>query len=137
MPGRVEEDPKSIAWLMIGLGGAELEHCSLGLVEVVDVHVNVHLLRDHLSRPLWRSVGINPLEAQRVAVIGADRTPVGVVLFDLPAEQGTVELGQCFGVGAVEDNDWEASDSHDRELRADSGRKASGVRRTLNEFRWL
>ncbi len=48
MPCRIEKDPKRCARLVIMLRGAELEDFDfdLGLVEVVDVHVDVHLLRN-------------------------------------------------------------------------------------------
>src|SRR5579859_2651651 len=54
--GRVEEDPEGLARLVLVLGRAEREHLRLGGVEVVDDHVEVHLLRHLLSRPLRRGI---------------------------------------------------------------------------------
>src|SRR3954454_9492328 len=111
VPGGIEEHPERRPGLVVVLGGAEGEDRGLGLVEVVDVHVEVHLLRDVLPRPLGSGVGVDLLEADAVAVVGADLGPV-VVHLDRPVQQGAVEGGQGGGVGAVEDEGGVASDSH-------------------------
>jgi hypothetical protein len=100
------------------LGAAEFEYRGLRCIEVVNVQVDVHLLRNRLARPLWRHVGVNPLKSQGVAVLGADRTPISLVLVDLPAEQLAVEVGQCSWVGAIKNDHWEPSDSHSEQGRA-------------------
>jgi hypothetical protein len=41
---RVEEDPEGPAGLVRVAGRAEIEYCRLGCVEVVNDHVEVHLL---------------------------------------------------------------------------------------------
>lgn len=56
--GRVEENPKRGSRLVVMLGGAELEHLCLGLVEVIDDYVEVYLLRVNLVRPLRRCVWV-------------------------------------------------------------------------------
>ena len=46
---RVEEDPAGCAGLMRVFGCAELEHGRLGGIEVVDNHIEVHLLGRFLA----------------------------------------------------------------------------------------
>jgi hypothetical protein len=45
MTGRVEEHAEGRARLVLVLGRAELKHGRLACVEVLDHHVEVHLLR--------------------------------------------------------------------------------------------
>lgn len=126
MSGGVEEHPERRTGLTLVLGRAELEHRSLRDVEVVDHDVEMHLLGYVLARPLRGREAVDLLKPQRVAVLGADVAPVVVGLLDLPVEQGAVELGQSLGVGAVQDDDREARDCHERHCRRPSGRIASG-----------
>ena len=84
---------------------------SLGLVEVVDDHVEVHLLRHLLAGPHRGAVVVDLLERQALAVVGADVDPV-VLGLDLPVEQRAVERRQRVGVGTVEHDAREACDSH-------------------------
>ena len=75
MAGRVEEHPEGRARLVLVLGRPQLEHRGLGVVEVVDHHVEVHLLRHVLARPHRRAVVGHRLEPQALAVVGADVDP--------------------------------------------------------------
>ena len=49
MPCRIEEYPEGRTGLMLVLGSAELEYRRLSSVEVVDYHVEVHLLGQSLA----------------------------------------------------------------------------------------
>ena len=134
--GRVEEDAERRARLVLVLGRTELQHRRLRGVEVVDDHVDVHLLRDLLSRPLrvrGEVADLLELRASRRSRLG--RRPTGVaVLGDLPVEQGAVEVGEGLRVGAVEDDDGKACDSHGRDSRSHSGRLASGCSADVPEL---
>jgi hypothetical protein len=44
MPGWVEENPEGRRWLVLVLGRAEFEHRGLAGIEVVDDHIEMHLL---------------------------------------------------------------------------------------------
>jgi hypothetical protein len=72
------------------LGRAETEHRRLGGVEVVDEHIEVHLLGHLLSWPPGRGIGLHLLEGNALAVLGADLGPA-VGDFDLPVQQCAVE----------------------------------------------
>ena len=74
---RIEEHPEGCAWLMLVLGRAEVEHRRLGSVEVVDDHVEMHLLRHLLSRPSWRDIPLHLLEGDALTVVRADLSPAG------------------------------------------------------------
>ncbi|SEQ34037.1 ABC-type molybdenum transport system, ATPase component/photorepair protein PhrA [Arthrobacter sp. OV608] len=117
--GRVKEHPESGSRLVFVLGRAKFEDLCFGCVEVVHHNVEVHLLRYLLARPLRRPVGVHLLETQGIAVIGFDGPPV-LALFDLPVEQGGIELCEYFRVGAVENNDRKACDSHSQHSRCGS-----------------
>ena len=51
VPGRVEEDPERRAGLVLGPRGTERHDLAFADIEVLDDHVEVHLLRDVLGRP--------------------------------------------------------------------------------------
>jgi hypothetical protein len=73
VPGRVGEDPPPVAArLELGLGGAQLQHQRLGLVEVVDREVEVELLWHALVGPARRPVAIDPLEADPEPVLAGE-----------------------------------------------------------------
>ena len=82
-------------------------------VQIIDDHVQVHLLRVLLSRPDRRAVVRHLLERDALTVVGSNVDPVGLTL-DLPAQQRRVEPRQSFGVGTVDDERGGASDSHIR-----------------------
>jgi hypothetical protein len=59
MSGRAEEDAEGRAGLMLVLGRAQLEDRSLAGVEVVDVGIEMHLLRALLAGPLRRPLALH------------------------------------------------------------------------------
>jgi cytochrome c oxidase assembly protein subunit 15 len=73
--GRVEEDPECGSWLVRVLDRAKLDHRRLGRVEIIDDHIDVHLLGNVLRRPGRRDVIRHLLEADAIAVIGPDLRP--------------------------------------------------------------
>src|SRR5947209_5742291 len=126
MPRRVEEHAEGRTGLVLVLGRAEREHLRLGGVEVVDVHVDMHLLGYVLSRPLGRGIGLHLLEADAVAVVGADLGPAGFHL-GLPVQHRAVEGSENARVRTVEDDAREACDSHARHRTPEPGRSTSAV----------
>jgi hypothetical protein len=77
MPCRVEEHPEGCTGLVLVLGRAEIEHRRLGGVEVVDDHVEMHLLRYLLSRPGRRDIAFHLLEGDALTVFRAGISPAG------------------------------------------------------------
>ena len=75
VPRRVEEYPEGRTGLVLMLGRAESEHCCLCGVEVIDDHVEMHLLRHLLSRPSRRGVGLHLLEGNALAVLRGTAAP--------------------------------------------------------------
>src|SRR5699024_3835066 len=73
--GRVEEDPERLSGLFGGLARTDLDHGRLGGIEVLDDHVEVHLLRVILARPTGRVVVLDLLDADRGPGIGGDLGP--------------------------------------------------------------
>lgn len=59
MARRVEEHPESGPGLVVVLGRAQLEDRSLAGVEVVDVGIEMHLLRALLAGPLRRPLALH------------------------------------------------------------------------------
>ncbi len=116
MPGRVEEHPEGRAGLVLVLDCAESQHGCLGGVEIVDDHVEMHLLRNVLARPGGQSVGLHLLEGDALAVVRADLCPVGRDR-DLPVQQRAVKRRKGALVGTVDDEAWETCDSHPGTLR--------------------
>ena len=92
MPRWVEEDPEGRPRLMFGLGRAQFEHRGLAGIEVVDDHVDMHLLGYLLSRPGRRRVVLHRLEADALALWTADLGPAGGEL-GLPVQHRGVEAG--------------------------------------------
>ena len=117
MPGRIEEDPEGRAGLVLVLGGAEIEHSRLSGIEVVDDHIEMHLLRHLLIRPLWRGITLHLLEGDALTVIRADVSPVRGNL-DLPVQHRAVERRESAGIGTVDDDAGEACDSHSGTVQA-------------------
>src|SRR5579875_1843587 len=113
---RVEEDAERRARLVVGLGGPEIEDGRLPLVEVADHHVEVHLLRRLLPRPLRRPVALHRLERDAVAAVLRPDLAPPLVGGDLPAQQLAVEGGERPGVRAVHDERGVAGDGHGRSV---------------------
>src|SRR5215510_10639360 len=111
VPRRVEEYPEGCAGLVRMLGRAEIEHRRLGGVEVVDDHIEMHLLGHLLTRPPRRGIVLHLLEGDALAVVRADLSPVGGDV-DLPIQHRAVEPRESARIGTVDDEAWEACDSH-------------------------
>ena len=69
MPRRVEKHPEGCTGLVLVLGRAELKHRRLGGVEIIDDHIEVHLLWYLLTRPARRGIGLNLLEGDALTVL--------------------------------------------------------------------
>jgi hypothetical protein len=97
---------------MLVLDGAESQHLGLGLVDVVDGHVDVELLGVRRIGPPGRREPLRPLERQRGRHAVGDGDPAVVaVVGDGPAEQRRVELRQDLRFGAVQHYRVHACDS--------------------------
>ncbi len=89
----------------------KFDHCRLGDIEVVDEHIEVHLLGPLLSRPRRRRVTGHLMEGDALAILSADRSRVrGVV--DLPIQHRAVEPGERTRIGTVDSEEGHASDGH-------------------------
>ena len=111
MPGRVEEHPEGRTGLVIVLDRTDTEHGRFSRVEVIDDHVEMHLLRNLLARPAGRCVSLHLLEGDALAVLRADLRPVGRHS-DLPIQQPAVERREGARVGTIDDEAWKARYSH-------------------------
>ena len=127
MTCRVQENPEGRAGLVRMFGRSEIDRCRLGGIEVVNEHVEVHLLGPLLGRPRRRRVASYLMEGDARAVLGAHRSRVGGVV-DLPIQQRAVEPGECTGVGTVDSEEGQASDSHAGHAIDCCGRNTSGFR---------
>ena len=74
---RIEEHPEGCTGLVLVPGRAEIEHRRLSGIEVVDDHVEMHLLRHLLSRPSWRDIPHHLLEGDALTVVRAHLSPAG------------------------------------------------------------
>jgi hypothetical protein len=90
----------------------EVRHRRPGSIEIVDKHVDVHLLGPLLGRPCRRRVVGNPMEDDALAVLGADRGPVGGDDVDLPIQNRTVEAGERTRIGTIDSEEGQAGDGH-------------------------
>src|SRR5690242_7391800 len=103
VPRRVEEHPEGRAGLVLVLSGTEIEYRRLSGIEVVDDHVEMHLLGHLLTRPSWRDIALHLLEGDALTVVGADVSPVGGD-FGLPVQHRAVERRESAGIGTVDDD---------------------------------
>jgi hypothetical protein len=110
VPRGVQEDPEGLARLHLVPAGADCDHGGLPGVEVVDLEVEVDLLRVLGPWPARRPVVRDALEGERRAARGRELHPVGVGPLDGGAENRRVEGGECGGIGAVERDDLQAGD---------------------------
>ena len=123
---RVQEDPVGRPGLVRMFGRTEIDHCRLGDVEVVDDHVEVHLLGPLLGRPRRRRVTGHPMEGDALAVLCANRSPVGGDV-DLPIQHRAVEPGERTRIGTVDNDEGQASDGHAGHAIDDCAQTASSV----------
>ncbi len=108
----VEEDSETRSGLVVSFPCARSEHLSFGMVEIVNVEVEVRLLRPLSARPDRRFVVRCELERQRDITIAAELHPpvVAVVIFNIPARDGAVEGRQRPRVTTIESDDAKSSD---------------------------
>ena len=115
----VEEDAKARAGLHLRFTRTQSENLLLGDVEVGDVEVEVGLLRPPAARPYGCLMVRCKLEGERHAAVAPQLYPLVVAVFDLPARDRAVELGQFAGLAAVERHNAESCDgSHAGKSRA-------------------
>ena len=107
MTGRVKVNPERVtrclAWLHFVLRSTQRQHPRLDRVDVINGYVEVELLRPLAIRPGRRSEPFHQLERQTQPVHRKD-DPILFDERDLPAEDSTVELGECLGVRAIKDH---------------------------------
>ena len=109
---RIQENSVGRAGLIRMFCRTEIDHCRLGGVEVVNEHVEVHLLGPFLTRPGRRRVISNPMESNALALLRANRSPVGGDNVDFPIQHRAVERGERTGIGTVDSKERQASDGH-------------------------
>ena len=124
---RVQEDPVGRTGLIRMFGCTEIDRRRLGCVEVVNEHVEVHLLGPLLGRPRRRRVISHPVEGDALAVLGANRSPVGEDV-DLPIQHRAVEPGERTRIGTVDSDERQASDGHAGQDIDDCGWRPSRFR---------
>jgi hypothetical protein len=118
VPGRIEIDAKS------GVVGtrparAERKDCGFCDVEVLDLHIDVRLLRNSLARPLRRVVVINALECEQRSMHGQHYLrPIFIELNDLTPEQLGVKPREHPRVRTVKDYGLKGSDHESTLFRA-------------------
>jgi hypothetical protein len=107
---RIEVHPERVAiglaWLDVVPACSQRQDRWFGHVDVVDGQVDVKLLRPVACGPGGRGVVIRLLEGEALPRPGLEDDSVGLVpvVVELAADQRPVELGECQGVGAVEDD---------------------------------
>lgn len=101
---RIEVHPKEGARLHRVLAGAQGQHCRLADIEVIELEVEMLLLRVLLAWPLRRLVVVDPLEPQRRTDVTSESNPVTVrgALVDRPAGDRRVELRKGARLPAVD-----------------------------------
>ena len=128
MTCRVQEDAEGCPGLIRMSDPTEIDHDRLGGIEIVDEHVEVHLLGPLLGRPRRRCVVRHLMKRDVLAVPHANRSPVGGDL-DLPVQQRAIEPGKRTRIGTVNDDEGQASDGHVGNDIDGCGRPASILRR--------
>lgn len=111
MPGWIEKDPERRPGLVWVFGCAESQHGRFAGIQVVDDHVEVHLLRCILTGPIGSRESLDLLETDALAVFRPDLRPV-VGSGDIPVEHLPVEAGEFGWIGTVDDKAGERCDSH-------------------------
>ena len=98
MAGRIEEHSKAVTTrLNLRLAGTDPEHGHLTCVEIINVEIEVQLLRPVVARPRRRFVARRLLECDRHAIRAHELDPVGIVarrLTHIPAGDRGVEARQ-------------------------------------------
>ncbi len=130
MPSRIEVDAEVLpAGLCVRLRRADGEDGLLAGVEIIDIEVDVQLLRMIIARPRRWLMIRGQLERNRRSVWADELHPVVLVVGfapELPARHGGVELGKFQRSRAIEGDDAESSD-------AGHGSKVPGDHRAVHE----
>src|SRR5690606_3805844 len=99
----IEVDAKRFAWLVLGLAGSQSQDRLFTRIQVMDVEVEMLLLRMLASGPHWGPIVLDLLEGDGGALIGDQLHPMGVVVWGyFPAGDGRIEASQAFGVVGVD-----------------------------------
>ena len=72
------------------------DRSSLAFVQIIDLDVNVRLLRMHLSRPFGCGIVLNLLKRDDGSVVrsGHDLRPTRIIRYFAPTEQLGIEVGK-------------------------------------------
>jgi hypothetical protein len=108
--GRIAEHPEALApaWQF---PGAECQRRLLGLVEIADTHIKMHLLRMLRVWPPWRPHFRHSLEGQsRTVRCVTDYHPALVLLYSLHTQEFLVKPSELSGIWAVDDEAVPVSD---------------------------
>jgi acyl-CoA reductase-like NAD-dependent aldehyde dehydrogenase len=115
VPNRVEEHTKRLPRLELRFTGAERQHLLLTNVEINDIEVEMGLLRMTTARPSRRLERVDTLERQRGSPVVGKRDPLAaflqVLVLYLPAGDACIEASESVGVGTVESEETQTSDS--------------------------
>lgn len=140
MTGRIEVHPERVtcclAWLHFVLRSAQRQHQRLDRIDVIHGYVEVKLLRPLAIRPCRRCELFHQLERQTQPVHREDH-PIVLDERDLPAEDSTIELGECLGVRAIEDHGAHACERHSPAVCHGEPAASHRESRRTSRPRWL
>ena len=102
---------------------------SLAFVQIIDLHVNVRLLRMLLSRPFGCAIVLNLLKRDDGSIVrsGHDLRPTRIIRYFVPTEQLGIEVGKPTRLRAVDHDHVECSDHRITVRRLSRPGKASGT----------
>ncbi len=105
------------------------DHRSLAVVQIIDLHVNVRLLRMLLPRPFGRGIVLYLLKCDDRSVVrsGHDLRPTRIIRYFVPTEQLGIEVGKPTRLRAVDHEHVECSDHRITVRRLSRPDKASGT----------
>ena len=110
------------------------DHRSLAIVQIIDLHVNVRLLRMHLSRPFGCAIVRNLLKRDDGSVVrsGRDLRPTRIIRYFAPTEQLGIEVGKPTRLRAVDHEHVKSSDHRTTVGRLSRPGKAWGTGGSLS-----
>ena len=112
MSCRVEVHPKCRTGLVLVQGGAEFDDRCARNLEVIDYHIEMHVLGQVAGGPRGWRVGLDLLERDALAVVGADVDPV-LLGFDRPVQHRGVERRERVWIRTVDDDAGKAGNGHE------------------------
>ena len=107
MASGIEVDTDVVLRLITGQDGPSSDRVLARRCQILhgNIKMHLHLLIAWIGRPDRGRIVRLGLERQPGATIaGTQIHPAGLILFHLPAQQPSVEISKCAGVGCVEDN---------------------------------